>query len=359
MINRDNYQAARRWLEFQADVKQVNSATLKVRRAQLRHILEWADETPFLNAAKIKPTLPRYLQTADANHDGVALAASTQTRICQTAKRFFTWLRMTDREAARAITEQWLATLEPVRADHSVMREHRAYTLDQVRELIALPGEDLVTRRDRAAVALLFLSGMRAGAFVTLKVNCLDVAGRRVMQWPERGVKTKNRKAATTFLLEIADLLAVVVEWDSFVRARLPETALWYATISSDGTQLTGGSTAETWRQHHLARGLRRLCALAGVPYLSMHKLRHGHAVYALSGAATVADLKAVSQNLMHGSLTITDQIYGVLGGDDVAARIRGVSGGKVEVAAGASEDALLDKLAAKLLAKLEGAQTR
>ena len=77
---------------------------------------------------------------------------------------------------------------------------------------------------------------------------------------------------------------------------------------------------------NRVAKGLKELCQVAGVPHSSPHKLRHGHAVYALKRARTVADLKAVSQNLMHASLTITDQIYGVLTGDDVQSRIAGLT---------------------------------
>jgi integrase len=55
-----------------------------------------------------------------------------------------------------------------------------------------------------------------------------------------------------------------------------------------------------------------------GVEYYSAHKLRHGHAVYALKHAKTMAELKAISQNLMHSSIGITDGIYGRLVDDDV-----------------------------------------
>ncbi len=74
--------------------------------------------------------------------------------------------------------------------------------------------------------------------------------------------------------------------------------------------------------------------------------------MYALQGAQTVADLKAISQNLMHSSLTITDQVYGVLTASDVGARITSVSAGKIMPAE--SEDDLLDRLAERLLNRLE-----
>jgi site-specific recombinase XerC len=61
------------------------------------------------------------------------------------------------------------------------------------------------------------------------------------------------------------------------------------------------------------------------VAYHSPHKLRHGHAVYAIKQARTIPELKAISQNLMHSSLTITDGVYGVLSGLDVANTIAGL----------------------------------
>jgi len=39
----------------------------------------------------------------------------------------------------------------------------------------------------------------------------------------------------------------------------------------------------------------------------------HGHVVYALKSARDTAGPKAVSQNLMHENLSITDGVYGVL----------------------------------------------
>jgi integrase len=59
-----------------------------------------------------------------------------------------------------------------------------------------------------------------------------------------------------------------------------------------------------------------------GLPYHLPHKFRHGHAVYALKNAKDVPALKAVSQNLMHANLSITDGVYGILSGMDVKGAI-------------------------------------
>ena len=50
-----------------------------------------------------------------------------------------------------------------------------------------------------------------------------------------------------------------------------------------------------------------------GLLYHYPHKFRHGYAVYALKNAKDVFALKAVSQNLMHENLSITDGVYGIL----------------------------------------------
>lgn len=59
-----------------------------------------------------------------------------------------------------------------------------------------------------------------------------------------------------------------------------------------------------------------------GLTYHSPHKFRHGHAVYALKNAKDISALKAVSQNLMHSTLAVTDGIYAVLSELDVKKQI-------------------------------------
>ena len=76
-----------------------------------------------------------------------------------------------------------------------------------------------------------------------------------------------------------------------------------------------------------MADGLRDLCELVGIPYLSPHKLQHGHAVYMMRRAKDMKQLKSLSQNLMHSSVAITDGIYGRLVSDDLAEMYEGLGG--------------------------------
>ena len=62
------------------------------------------------------------------------------------------------------------------------------------------------------------------------------------------------------------------------------------------------------------------------LPYHSPHKFRHGFAVYALKMAQDMGDFKAISQNMMHANLSITDGIYGMFSEDEVKNRITGLN---------------------------------
>ena len=80
-----------------------------------------------------------------------------------------------------------------------------------------------------------------------------------------------------------------------------------------------------------------------GLPYRSPHKFRHGHAVYRLTNSKEIADLKAVSQNLMHSNLGITDGIYGMLSTANVGKRIAGL--GNLAEEGQVSQAELLDRV--------------
>jgi len=361
VISRENYRLTQRYLAYLAEVEQLQAKTLTNKRVHLRHLLEWADERSFAQAPSIRPTLPRYLLTARDDGAGKPLSHEHMAKVCGTTRHFFTWLSREESGRCRAITPGWIATLEPVRRPgDDVPPERSIYSLEDMRAMVALPAEKLTERRVRAAVAMLFLSGMRIGAFVTIRIDCVDLAHRTIKQWPSMGVHTKGSKTATTHLLDIPDLLEVAQGWDSYLRSVSPLSALWYPALLRDGTGVDLAATSHPNRRAQFDVELRALCERAGLPYRSAHKIRHGHAVYALKQAQTLADYKAISQNMMHASLQTTDTVYAVLTPDDVGARIGNLGKGQApdELARPLVDDAVLDLLATKLSEKLKGRLT-
>jgi integrase len=204
-------------------------------------------------------------------------------------------------------------TIEPM--------EHEAVTLEEIRVIACAPVESIRERRARAAAVFLFLSGVRIGAFVTLPVTAIDLETLTIRQWPKLGVKTKFRKHATTFMLDIPDLLEVVKDWDREVRSL--GCKLWFASVSPDTGKIdpsivTAGKHRNIRARKDIFDWLNRI----GLTYHSPHKFRHGHAVYALKNAKDIPALKAVSQNLMHANLSVTDGVYGILSDFDVKKQI-------------------------------------
>lgn len=318
MITRDNWLDVKQFLAHYARIGK-DPETVKRIRGLMRHLLEWADGTPFPKARTIDPAYPSYLLTARADGKAVPLSAASMKKACEYARVFFNWMRGEHLARYRNLTASWIDTIRPSlsKGMQSEYREHQFWEIEQVRKIAALEPRTLTEERDRAAVCFMFLSAMRVQAFVSLPVQAVDLFKFKVSQFPKLGVQTKYRKAEKTGLIQLPDLLSVVRDWDAKVRnAGVP---LWYPRIDRWHRGFCQERDFDfVTRRAVLNAGIRNLCARAGVEYLSSHKLRHGHTVYMMRRIKDIKSLKTLSQNLMHSSIEITDGIYGRLAGDDI-----------------------------------------
>jgi integrase len=322
LINRRNYRDTRQYLTYCAEVRQNCPATVNATRTALDHLLRWATSVPFTRASEIRPIFPAYIEDL-----GVSLVY--QEKQLQYARRFFQYGR-SRWERYEDLSFDWIDSLRPAKSKgEGTVKTRELFTLDQVLKLIRLTPRTLTEERQIAGVAFLFLSGMRRRAFTTLPLCAIDWEHEPalVRQWPKLGVKTKNGKAANTYLLthpDLEELHQVARAWYDKVQAAVGEWGMFYALLTHepdfDPYQVPGKN-----RGGRLNERLHALCDRAGVPSLSPHKLRHGHAVWALQQCRTIAEYKAVSQNIMHESLTTTDAIYSGMLGQDVAGYIAGL----------------------------------
>jgi integrase len=329
VVNRQNYQWVKDHLRFLEEVHLLAPASLRRYWFYLRHLLLWADKILLPKSPAVRPTFPAYVASLRGKDGIIPLAPATQKKIVNTARRFFLWAHNSRHKGLRRLSINWIETLRPARLPQPA-GDHHYVTLEEVHQLATHPvdPDDLALRRDQAAAAMLFLSGARASAFATLPIEAVKIGQRTLHQWPELGVKTKNGKRASTFLLPISELLKVIVNWDTFVRTRQPVLSPWYAPVKTAwGEQQLSPSEPGQYRSQALNKRLRVLYKAVGLPYKSAHKFRHGHAVYGLQHANTMADYKAVSMNLMHANLQVTDGIYAVLLSTEVQARIAALQG--------------------------------
>lgn len=313
LISRRNWHDTREYLDYCAEVKQTTVGTVSVYRGALDLVLDWARDCPLPACDQLRPTFAAWLAERD-------LAISYQTKTCSVCRNYLVWAK-THWDRYTGLSIDAVNAIRPARGADAV-HELEIYTLENVRAITALRPDNLTERRDIAAVAFLFLSGMRAGAFASLPIAAVDLDHWMIMQWPSLGVRTKNSKAANTYLLAIEDLREVVLGWDELVREQLPAKAPWYALIDQSGRAFAADQTPGERRGIGLNQRLRALCIRAGVAYRSCHKLRHGHAVFALSRVRTMDEFKAVSQNLMHNAMQTTDTIYAELLDDQVGSVI-------------------------------------
>ena len=297
----------------------------------LRLLLRWASGQLFEHAPLIEPSFPQFLLAYLKPTVEKPLSASTMEKAAQLTRRFFEWARVEYPTRFRTINPHWIATIRiPERERNkgkgeSEEDDHVFISLEEALGLLRVPGdpEDIDLLRDQAAAALMFVSGARPGAFATLPIHAVDIGGRKIRQHPKLGVHTKFSKSATTYLLDIPELLETAQRWDDFIRPRLPETAMWYTPIKICwGEHTLSAERPGKHRNGALAGRMAMLFARAGLEYKTPHKFRHGHAVYALRHARSMADYKAVSQNLMHESINTTDGIYARLLGSEIQDRI-------------------------------------
>jgi integrase len=322
MINRDNYKLVQKYLDYRIEVDQITPGSKQKEVTHLRYLLEWADKVEFVKASNIRPTFPEYMLTARQDDQEGQLSAEYIKKVMATARRFFSWLVL-NRIGYKSIKASWITTLKIKRLSNPP-RHSEAVTLEEIKAIAKAPVLNTGERRTRAMAVMLFLSGMRIGAFVSLPLECVDLDNLTIFQYPSKGVRTKNRKTAKTTLLNIPELLEVVKAWDTEVRSILPDRGLWFAPLLPDTCEIdpgcvTPGEHRETLACKHLKAWLGKV----GLKYHSPHKFRHGHIHFAMSHCRTIEEYKAVSLNVMHSSMEITDQFYSVLDSDQVRNRIQ------------------------------------
>ena len=324
LLSRLNYKETRQYLEYCREVLHNSEGTCEFKRVAMDRLLKWATDIRFTRAPELRPTYPQYL----ANR---GISVSYHTKQLSFVRQFFEFALRRWPGRYERVNHVYVDSLRSNLKEKEVKRL-QIYTLEDVRALVAVAPRSLAEERIQAAVAFLFLSGMRVGAFATLPLWAIhwDQTPVKINQHPKLGVRTKGQKAGNTYLLEhpeLEGLRKIAYRWHQKVAAATDGRGLYYAILTPrrtfDPVQVTGDHRAGSVRKY-----LRALCQRAGMEYLSPHRLRHCHTVYAWEKAKTMADLKAISQNLMHTSLKTTDEIYSRLVDDDVASSIANLGQG-------------------------------
>jgi integrase/recombinase XerC len=215
-------------------------------------------------------------------------ARSTIARRSAAARTFLGWATRTGIIA----TDPSLRLVAPKRAGHlpEVLKQQQAKDLMEV-AAVASDDQDAVHLRDRAALELLYASGIRVGELTALDVDDVDLA---------TGVVRVMGKGGKERTVPFGGPAREAVEaWLSVGRPQV-------ATAAS-GPALLLGRRGRRADPRQIRAALHELLRhVADAPDLSPHGLRHSAATHLLEGGA---DLRLVQELLGHSSLATT-QIY-------------------------------------------------
>jgi len=259
--------------------------TARAYLGDVRSLLEFAASRGVSDPAELDL---RLLRSWLASLTRSGRARSTVARRAAAARTFCAWAtrcgRMPADPSLRLVSPRRDGTLP------GVLRAQEAAELLAVAAVAADDGDPL-RLRDRAALELLYASGIRVGELVALDVDDVDLERRTV-----RVLGKGGKERVVPFGVPAA---TAVSAWLGEGRPRLAHAA--------SGPALLLGRRGRRADQRQIREAVHRLVAhVPSADDVGPHGLRHSAATHLLEGGA---DLRAVQEILGHATLATT-QIY-------------------------------------------------
>jgi integrase/recombinase XerC len=215
-------------------------------------------------------------------------ARSTLARRSAAVRTFLGWATQT----GRIDTDPSLRLVAPKRSRHlpDVLRQSDASALLDV-AAVASDDQDPIHLRDRAALELLYASGIRVGELAALDIDDVDL-DRRVVRVMGKGAKERTVPFG-------APAQEAVQAWLALGRPQV--------VGPQSGPALLLGRRGRRADPRQIRSALHDLLShVPDAPDIGPHGLRHSAATHLLEGGA---DLRLVQELLGHASLATT-QIY-------------------------------------------------
>lgn len=305
--------------DYQIHLKQALGRHDKTIDATLRHIRQFERLTDHRAFNRVdREAIIGYKQSlmASCNHEP-QLSASTLVHSFGAMKAFFKWLNAQPgyKSMRRDLHEYFTPEKRLVKIANAPTEKRVPTKQDLASMIEMMPVSTLWERRDRAILALLFLTGVRDGALVTLRLKHVDVERRLVIQ-DAREVATKASKTMRTAWFPVGDLFEqIVIDWVDDLRS---SGADGDAPLFPHAFQNRWpGSPPQTFEFLSSAAPVRKIVATAAdqahVERFTPHAIRSTIAQMIPDWGATPEERKALSQNLGHEHYRTTEMYYGAL----------------------------------------------
>jgi len=340
VINRINKKLVDEYLDFRKNYDKLDYKSIRLERSISVHYLTWCAENELSKAPGLEPNFVDYVEQLDCSQH-------YKRKLIGSAKAFFQWVSIY-KKGYRSITPAWLCTFK-FRMYPEEFDDEKTISEEEITIISELPTETLIEKRVQAGACFLFLSGMRISAFTTMPIKAVDLQKLDVRQSPSMGMITKNKKAATTYLLDIKEVIKIVREWDDFVRSKLPSDGYWFAPLLSKTGEINHNpSKANENRSNLFRKNLRKwLEKNEGISH-TPHDFRRGHANFLFDRAQDIGDLDAARENLMHDHLTTTE-LYARKRKAQIKNRIQSMSTQRVAICGGQDLNAKIEQMSSQL----------
>jgi integrase len=263
----------------------------------------------------------RRLDEARNERTGNLISKATALQVLNGLRAFFIWLAEQPgyRSRIRFSDADYFRLSEKDTRVAKATNPRPVPTPEQIESVLERsPVASVIERRNRAIVAFTWLTGVRDGALVTLKLRHVDIAKQLVDQDP-REVRTKNSKQQrTTFFGVGGSAERIVVDWIAELRRDhlwgnddplFPATAIGQ---NSDQQFAAVGLARAHWATADAVQKIfKQLFELVGLHGFNPHSFRHSLAALGERTCQSPEQFKAWSQNLGHEGVLTTFSSYG------------------------------------------------
>jgi integrase len=304
----------------------------------------------------------RSLNGATGVRSGKPLSMATISQYLNAVRSFVLWLAEQPgyRSRIRYSDADYFNLSEKDERIAKATNAKPAPTPEQIDKVLqAIPHGSVIERRNRAMIAFTWITGVRDGALVSLKLKHVNIAEQLVNQDP-REVQTKNSKHIRTTFFQVSDRARQIVEeWIDELRSRHlwgNDDPLFPAPLMGHDAERGFQSIGIARRHWANADAVRKIFArafeAAGLPAFNPHSFRHALALVGEDRCTTPADFKAWSENFGHASVLTTLSSYGALPHHRQAEIIKGLRDKKARSGMEDPDD-IAERMAAILHKKL------
>ncbi|MEM7493483.1 MAG: site-specific integrase [Pseudomonadota bacterium] len=334
-LNEQNERLKRDYLGYLKDAEGYDEAT----RDKVAASLLMFEEALGFKAFKVfhrdwAATFKSHLEARKSQRTGKPLGLSTRDGILRDVKGFFHWLASQPGFKSRLTyhdVRYFNNNAKDARAAHA-QRPKRYPSLAQCAHAFRLmPQETVVDRRNRAMFALWVMTGARAGALASLRVQHVDLIEGVVYQ-DGREVRTKGAKSFETWFFPVDAVYREAFEaWFTELTERHlfgPGDALfpkqkvgtWGGSFAAIGLDPEPYANAQKVREV-----IGGAFSAAGLHPFNPHSIRTTLAMLGDKLCPNMEARKAWSQNLGHESLATTVSAYTPVGRERQGELIKGL----------------------------------